>query len=70
MEQSDSARLAVVLRAAERWRRDLVDVSGRNRLRRYRDLKTSTLDLTPQQAGGADARALDRLLSPNPPIEA
>ncbi len=62
MEQSDSARLEVVLRAAERWRRDLVDTSGRNRLRRYRDLKTSTLDITPQQAGGADARALDRLL--------
>ena len=62
MEQSDSARLEVVLRAAESWRRDLVDTSGRNRLRRYRDLKTSTLDLTPQQGGGADARALDRLL--------
>ena len=62
MEQSDSARLEVVLRAAERWRRDLVDTSGRNRLRRYRDLKTSTLDITPRQAGGANARALDRLL--------
>ena len=36
--------------AIKRWQNDLVDTSGRNRLRRYRDLKTSTLDLTP---GGA-----------------
>lgn len=51
-----------MLRAAERWRRDLVDTSGRNRLRRYRDLRTGTLDLTPGQDGGASATALDRLL--------
>ena len=62
MTQANTDRLNVVLRAAERWRRSLVDVSGRNRLRRFRDLKTGTLDLTPHHESGAAARALDRLL--------
>ena len=50
MPKPSSARLDTVLRATKRWQNDLVDTSGRNRLRRYRDLKTSTLDLTPEQA--------------------
>ena len=60
------ARVETVLRATRRWRNDLVDTSGRNRLRRYRDLKTSTLDLTPGQAEGLNARALNRLLADKP----
>ena len=47
-------------------RNDLVDTSGRNRLRRYRDLKTSTLDLTLGQAEGLNAQALNRLLADKP----
>ena len=66
MAQPSADRLEVVRRAAARWRNDLVDVSGRNRLRRYRDLRTSTLDLTPTSEGGADAGALDRLLGDRP----
>ena len=60
--ERNSGRIDLVRRAAERWRKDLVDTSGRNRLRRFRDLKTSTLDLTPERAKGLDLRALDRLL--------
>ena len=63
MTRPSAARLEAVLRATERWRKDLVDTSGRNRLRRYRDLKTGSLDLTPGQAIGIDARTLDRLLA-------
>ena len=50
-------------RAAERWKKELVDVSGRNRLLNYRDLKTGTIDLTPGQDSGMDARVLDALLA-------
>ncbi len=57
------SRIEAVRRAAKRWQRDLVDTSGRNRLRRYRDLKTGTLDLTPQPTHGPDPLTLDRLLS-------
>ena len=66
MSQPSAARIASVRRATTRWRKDLVDTSGRNRLRRYRDLKTSTLDLTPDQTQGLNARALDRLLADKP----
>ena len=55
--------MQAVLQACSRWQRDLVDTSGRNRLRRFRDLRTSTLDLTPSRAEGLERRALDRLLS-------
>ena len=63
---SDSNRVKAVRRAIEQWRKDLVDTSGRNRLRRYRDLKTSTLDLTPSRADGLNGEALDRLLADKP----
>lgn len=59
----DDDRLEAVRRAAQRWQSELLDTTGRNRLRRYRDLKTSTLDLTPGADSGASARALDRLLA-------
>ena len=62
MAQPSDARTEAVLRATSRWQKDLVDTSGRNRLRRYRDLKTGTLDLTPGRAEGLDEGALDRLL--------
>ena len=50
----------------KRWQNDLVDTSGRSRLRRYRDLRTGTLDLTPGRTYGLDASALDRLLAGKP----
>lgn len=59
----DDGRLEAVRRAAQRWQNELLDTTGRNRLRRYRDLKTGTLDLTPGAAVGASAQALDRLLA-------
>ena len=65
MPQLSADRIEAVLRATKRWQKDLVDSTGRNRLRRYRDLKTGTLDLTPGRAHGLDARKLDQLLSDN-----
>ena len=47
--------------AAQRWRKALVDPSGRNRLLYYRDLKLGTLDL-----GGAAQAPIQRLLTGNP----
>ena len=58
-----TARIQAVLQACSRWQKDLVDTSGRNRLRRFRDLRTGTLDLTPNRAEGLDQWVLDRLLS-------
>lgn len=66
MPQPNGSRIEAVRRAIERWQKDLFDTSGRNRLVRYRDLKTSTLDLTPDRAYGLDTRALDRLLADKP----
>ena len=66
MTQASANRIEAVLRAAERWQKDLVDTSGRNRLRRYRDLRTGTLDLTPSETYELDARVLDRLLADKP----
>ena len=61
--KTETDRIGVVIRAAERWQNELVDTSGRNRLRRYRDLKRSTLDLTPGRAPGLNERVLDRMLN-------
>ena len=61
--QVKDERLDAVRRAAQRWQNELLDTTGRNRLRRYRDLKTGTLDLTPGADAGASAQALDRLLA-------
>ena len=51
MPQPSAARIEAVIRATKQWQKDLVDTSGRNRLRRYRDLRTGTLDLTPGPNG-------------------
>ena len=61
--QVGGERLNAVRRAARRWKDELLDTSGRNRLRNYRDLKTGTLDLTPGGQAGVSAQALDRLLA-------
>ena len=66
MPQPSASRLEAIVRATKRWQNDLVDTSGRNRLRRYRDLRTGTLDLTPGRTYGLDAHALDRLLADRP----
>ena len=63
VQRPSASRVEAVLRAAKQWQRELVDTSGRNRLRRYRDLRTGTLDLTPGRAGGLSERGLDQLLS-------
>ena len=63
MSLPSAPRIEAVLRATNQWMKDLVDTSGRNRLRRYRDLKTGTLDLTPGRADGLDTRTLGRLLA-------
>ena len=62
-ETVSADRIEAVCAAAERWREQLVDTSGRNRLRNYRDLKTGTLDLTPDNGNGLDAGKLDQLLA-------
>ena len=66
MTVSSPTRIETVLRATAKWQKDLVDTSGRNRLRRFRDLRTGTLDLTPDQAPGLDACVLGRLLESKP----
>ena len=58
-----SQRTEALERAAEQWKRQLVDVSGRNRLLNYRDLTAGTLDLTPERAPGIDLRILESLLA-------
>ena len=63
MQVPSIPRVEAVLRATKRWQRELVDTSGRNRLRRYRDLRTGTLDLTPGRAADLNERELDRLLA-------
>ena len=50
-----------VSRAAKQWEEDLINESGP--LYRFRDLKLSTLDLTPGADGGVSTQALDSLLS-------
>ena len=66
MSQPSTARVETVRRATERWKKDLVNPSGRSPLRRYHDLKKGTLDLTPGRAYGLNERTLDRLLAGKP----
>lgn len=65
MMSSTATREDALRRAAERWKRQLIDVSGRNRLLNYRDLKTGTLDLTAGEDGNStvNRQALESLLS-------
>ena len=65
MFKLSSGRIKTVCEAAEQWQKELVDLTGRNRLRNYRDLQAGTLDLTPGNAG-LDAGALDSLLEGRP----
>lgn len=62
---STPEREQALRQATEQWKRQLVDVSGRNPLLNYRDLKAGTLDLTPgDDAASTAARpALDSLLA-------
>ncbi|WP_419842153.1 AAA domain-containing protein [Candidatus Poriferisodalis sp.] len=62
-DSAAAGRVEAVRTAARRWREDLLDASGRSRLRHFRDLKTGTLDLTPDSPAGARAAAVDRLLA-------
>lgn len=55
-------RVETVRRAAERWKAQLIDTGGRNRLLYYRPFKGSTLDLS-RESGGVDEQVLRRLLS-------
>ena len=57
-----SEREGAVRRAAERWKQQLVDVSGLNRLLNYRDLKVGTLALTPCGEGELSLQSLKSLL--------
>ena len=62
MAECSTTRIETVRNAMKEWRDELFGPSGRNYLYRYRDLKASTLDLTPDRACGVDTSALDSLL--------
>lgn len=66
MQNPNSTRTSALRRAAPQWKRQLLDVTGRNRLLNYRDLKSGTIDLTPALDSGMDARVLDTLLVGKP----
>jgi very-short-patch-repair endonuclease len=57
----DRGSVGLIGRAVRTWTGELVDLSGRNTLLYYRDLKQGTLDIGP--GSGADAVAVDSLLS-------
>lgn len=55
--EPSARRTALVERAVEQWKHDLIDLGGRNNLLHYRELKLGTLELT-----GLESRALVSLL--------
>jgi very-short-patch-repair endonuclease len=57
VEGFSKRRVELVQKAADEWRKALIDLGGRNNLLSYRDLRAGTLDLTK-----ADPRALAALL--------
>ena len=59
-------RIEALQRAAAQWKRQLVDVSGRNRLLNYRELKVGTLDLTPRGESAISLRMLESMLAGRP----
>ena len=59
----DEERIQALRRAAEQWKKELVDVSGRNRLLHYRHLKVGTLDLTPEESPEVNPQTLNALLA-------
>ena len=58
-------RIATVRQAAERWKAQLIDTGGRNRLLYYRPFKASTLEVSPDRPE-VDELALERLLKGRP----
>ena len=63
MNTPSSERISALQRAIERWKRQLLDVSGRNRLLNYRDLTTGTIDLTPGEDSEIQLPVLESLLA-------
>lgn len=63
MSSATSKRMKVLARAADKWKHDLVDVSGRNRLLNFRHLRTGTLDTTPNGDYKINLRRLESLLA-------
>ncbi len=61
-ETAGGPRAAAVRRASDVWQRQLVDLSGRNRLLYYRDQQLGTIDLG-APAAPADPVAVDHLLA-------
>jgi len=53
-DAAQSPRIRAVKEAVATWSKQLIDLSGRNRLLFYRDLKTGTMDLTPIQAASPE----------------
>ena len=62
MASEDNERLEAIKRAAHKWRERLMADQARSPLMYFRDLKRSTLDLSPQ-INSVDSGALNRLLS-------
>ena len=63
MNVQSHERISALQRAVKRWKRQLLDVSGRNRLLNYRDLTTGTLDLTPSEDSALQPQVLENLLA-------
>lgn len=63
MSSVTSERMNALARAADKWKHDLVDVSGRNPLLNFRHLKTGTLDMTPNAEYKINLRRLESLLA-------
>ena len=57
-----SGRIGALMKAVDHWKRQLVDTT-RSPLLNYRDLRTGTLDLTPDGGQGVDRGVVDSLLA-------
>ena len=60
-DSSGSFAHDMVVAAADKWRRQLIDLGGRNNLLYYKDRKTGSLDLSPE--AGADEIVVGRLIT-------
>ena len=56
-------RIDAIRRAAAQWKNDVLDVTNRNSLLNFRDLKRGTLDLTPSPSSAALPIQIDHLLA-------
>src|SRR5437870_1906286 len=61
VEGFSERRVSLVRRVLNEWRQQLIDLTGRNNLLRYRDLRLGTLDLT-----AGDQETLTQLLRGRP----